>query len=109
MLFVVVTYVRGEQPPRPRRDVVVTRGTDYEMHVIRHEAGAKDWQFEALLRPLYQADECRIVCRFMENFGTSIRAIEDVVALVGEYEARRARHPDEDMPDGFSFDVGKRW
>jgi hypothetical protein len=60
--------------------------------VIRHQAGGKDRQLNALLRPYHQSDECRIVRWLMEDFGASIRPIENVVALVGEDQTRWARH-----------------
>jgi len=61
------------------------------------------------LRLDHQPHERGVVGGLMKNFGLSIRSVEDVVALVGKYEARWAWHSDDDMPNVSIIDVGKRW
>jgi len=68
------------------------------MDVIRHETSTKYRQFEALLRAPHEADECRVVRRFVEDFGTTIRPVDDVITLVGKYQAWWTRHAANDMP-----------
>jgi|KBSMisStandDraft_5_1062788.scaffolds.fasta_scaffold172439_2 hypothetical protein len=43
----------------------------------------------------------------MEDFGTTIRAVKDVVALVGKYQAGWARHAAKDMPTHCAYGVAK--
>jgi hypothetical protein len=68
------------------------------MKVIRHQTRGKDWQLDLFLRAGHQRDETRVVRWLMKDFGAAIRSIQNVVALIGEYESRRARHVGNVIP-----------
>jgi hypothetical protein len=63
------------------------------MDVIGHQAGSEKRQFPTLLSARHERDERRVVSRLVKYRGLAVGAIDDVVALIGEYPAWWARHP----------------
>ena len=92
MFCVVVPGVSREQPLHPASDVTVSRRSQYQVHVIWHQAKSKNRNFEAQLRFLHESNERNVVRGAVEDICFSIRAIEDVITLVRDDQSRRARH-----------------
>jgi hypothetical protein len=87
-----MTRVGGKQPLHPACNITIGRRLNDQMHVIGHEAYRKQWQLNMFLRFCHELNERGVVGGFMKDLGFSIRPIEHVVVVTGEYLARRAGH-----------------
>ena len=92
VFLVVVTRMSREQPLHPSGNVTITRGTNHEMNMVRHEARRQQRELHVFLRLAHQMQECGIVRGLVKYFGLPIRSIEHVIILTGKYLAGRARH-----------------
>jgi hypothetical protein len=68
------------------------RGLYDQVEMVGHQAGREDRQIFVFLRFVHQGDEGGIVSRLVEDFGTTIRAVEDVVTVVRDDGARGTWH-----------------
>src|SRR5688572_6283854 len=98
---VVSNGMGREKPLHPASDVAILSRSHDQVKVVWHQAHGENRQFDALLSLGHQFQELGVVTWLVKHFGLSIRAVEHVIVLAGEYAAGRTRHVPQRNPRAY--------
>jgi hypothetical protein len=93
VLPMMATHMCCKQPMRPSGEVVSPHRTHDEVHMVWHEAGCEDRQFEMVLGLPDQREKCGVVGGFVKDGRLVVASVDEVVTAATDDGARGTRHP----------------